>query len=80
MEQLYRDFTVCKKCGSRCYLGHDYCEDCANEMWQKLKEWVDDDVVGFSHEYANQSSDWVIKQYDIVTKMKELEKEKVKSE
>lgn len=45
------------------------------DRWQKLKEWVEDDDVRFSHEYANQSSDTVIKQYEILTKMQELEKE-----
>ena len=44
--------------------------------WQKLKEWVDDDNTGFSHEYPDQSSDWVINQYEILKKMEELEQEK----
>lgn len=35
MEKMYRDFTICEKCGERCYLGNRFCEDCANELLQK---------------------------------------------
>lgn len=65
-KQLVAKYTKCEK-----------ENQALKDRWQKLKEWVedDDDVVGFSHEYANQSSDTVIKQYDILTKMQELEKE-----
>lgn len=45
MEKMYRDFTVCEKCGGACYLGNKYCEDCANnlvadneEIIEKLKD------------------------------------------
>lgn len=77
MEQLYRDFTVCNRCGGRCYLGNDYCEDCANEMWQKLRDFIgsklymtmNEDLCEFGTSYEL-----------TLHKMKELEKEKVKSE
>lgn len=92
MEQLYRDFTVCKRCGATCYLGNDYCEDCVNEMWQKLKEFIKNTKVKADKEVEeNLYGDENIFEChrasarfgiccDILDKMQELEKEMMKSE
>lgn len=76
MEQLYRDFTVCKRCGGTCYLGNDYCEDCVNEMWQKLKTFAKERM-----DYLNEYEDDLAIGYELtLDKMQELEKEMMKSE
>ena len=78
MEQLYRDFTVCKKCGGRCYLGNEYCEDCVNKMWQKLKKFAKETYEYFD-QYENMEDCASGYKYTL-EEMQELEKETMKSE
>ena len=42
MEQQYRDFTVCKKCGGTCYIGNMFCEDCANKLFEEKLDLIEE--------------------------------------
>lgn len=69
MEKMYRDFTVCEKCGGSCYLGNKYCEDCANELVEDTEEIIE--------KLKDESVKYYCAAFNYKENLKKLDKDKI---